>query len=84
MEAEEVEAGWVEVEGVEVEGVEVEGVEVEGGPPLVNCYLLLVWNLEGDLDDCLWLASWGGGRGKLQTPDGRLGDGGQGGGGAWE
>ena len=43
MEAEEVEAGRVGVEGV----------EVEGGPPLVNCYLLLVWNLEGDLDDCL-------------------------------
>ena len=43
----------VEAEEVEVEGVEVGGVEVEGGPPLVNCYLLLVWNLEGDLDDCL-------------------------------
>ena len=43
----------MEVDGVEVDGVEVEGVEVEGGPPLVNCYLLLVWNLEGDLDDCL-------------------------------
>ena len=36
-----------------MEGVEVDGVEVEGGPPLVNCYLLLVGNLEGDLDDCL-------------------------------
>ena len=43
----------MEAEEVEVEGVEVDGVEVEGGPPLVNCYLLLVWNLEGDLDDCL-------------------------------
>ena len=40
-------------EGVEAEEVEAGGVEVEGGPPLVNCYLLLVGNLEGDLDGCL-------------------------------
>ena len=46
-------AEGVEAEEVEAGGVEVEGVEVEGGPPLVNCYLLLVENLEGDLDDCL-------------------------------
>ena len=46
-------AEGVEAEEVEAGGVEVEGVEVEGGPPLVNCYLLLVGNLEGDLDDCL-------------------------------
>ena len=46
-------AEGVEAEEVEAGGVEVEGVEVEGGPPLVNCYLLLVGNLEGDVDDCL-------------------------------
>ena len=46
-------AEGVEAEEVEAGGAEVEGVEVEGGPPLVNCYLLLVGNLEGDLDDCL-------------------------------
>ena len=46
-------AEGVEAEEVEAGGVDVEGVEVEGGPPLANCYLLLVGNLEGDLDDCL-------------------------------
>ena len=46
-------AEGVEAEEVEAGGAEVEGVEVEGGPPLVNCYLLLVENLEGDLDDRL-------------------------------